>query len=139
MSHLKTAVLLFEAVVCLLVLILLLPIAGMFGFIGTSSWAISALLSIWVPVAGGLGIYGLYRIMKSVLVPGSHTPSALFLRISLLAGFSSLVPTFVHLFAVYPEARSSIWFAGLFSAHYAYLGRHLLLTGAANKTMKPTR
>lgn len=112
----------------------------MFGsFIETGSWTISALLSIWVPVGGGLGIYGLYRIIKWVLVPSSHAGSALFLRSSLLAGLSSLVPSFVHLFAAYPNARSSIWLAGLLSAHFAYLGRRLLSRGAVNKTMEPTR
>jgi hypothetical protein len=136
----KTAVLLFEAVVCLLALILLLLIAAMFGpFIDARSWTISALLSFWVPVGGGLGIYGLYRVIKWVLVPSSQAPSALFLRSALLAGLCSLVPSFIHLFAAYPNARSSIWLVGLFSAHFAYLGRHLLLRGAANKTMEPTR
>ena len=139
MHQIKTAVLLFEAVICLFALPLLLLIAGMFGFVETGSWAISALISFWMPVAGGLGIYGLYRMIKSVLVPSCHAPSELFLRISLLAGVSSLVPSFANLLAEYPQARGSIWLAGLFSAHYVYLGRHLLLKGAANKTMEPTR
>ena len=139
MHQIKTAVLLFEAVICLFVLPLLLLIAGMFGFVETGSWAMSALISFWMPVAGGLGIYGLYRIIKSVLVPSCHTPSALFLRIPLLAGVSSLVPSFANLLAEYPQSRVSIWLASLFSAHYLYLGRHQLSKGGANRTMEKTR
>ena len=139
MARIKTAVLLFEAVICLFTLILLLLVAGMFGFVETGSWRISGLVSVWMPVAGGLGVYGLYRMIKSVLVPSSHAPPALFLRISLLAGISSVVPSFIHLFSAYPQARFSIWLTGLFSAHFVYLGRHLLLGGTANKTMEPTR
>jgi hypothetical protein len=140
MERIKAAVLLFEAVVCLLLLILLLPVAGMFGpFIGAGSWIISTLVSAWVPLGSLFGTYGLYRIIKWVLLPSSQPPGRLFLWSSLVAGLCSLMPTFVHLFHEYPDARTDIWLVGLFSAYFIYLGRDLLFRGAANKTMEPTR
>jgi hypothetical protein len=140
MSQFVRTLILLEAAVCFSEPCIVLFVGIVFapGFLGAAFSDPEDLGMLLAVVGGCMGMYGIIKLLRSILNPDARVPRAWVIWVCLSVGICTSFLTARYILD--PDVQLlSFGLPFVATLHFMYLGRSYLLGGRANKTMEPTR